>query len=236
MARAVDDKFTRNGDPEGQDPLPGSYILPKKVKFGFHPVTGRNIVLSEDRRKASRLRPRQGLGGCIVYGEKPLKGTCEMEVKITNYDNAEPKTSIRIGVMKMKLTSRLTQESLPRYSEDGDDYCVLLGQDVFNNFSTEGIEQEELDRNKKHEWISRTNADHLQESNIDYSYSPVSLNELTVGDRVGMHLTKDGDLLFLINDQSLGVAATNIYWEGFKVYPVVDIIGKCCSVKITRAG
>ncbi len=205
-------------DTSSQDSLPQSYVLPKNIKFGFHPITGRNILLSEDRRTANRVRPRQGLGGCTVYGEKPLKGTAEMEVQITNCDNAELLTSIRIGVMRMKFTDgQLTQENLPRYSEDGDDYCVLLGRDIFSNFSSDG--------SKARSWKT-----------VNKYYNPIDLKYLNIGDRVGIHLTSNGDLIFLVNDESLGLAETNVYSGGFKVYPVVDVIGKCCSVEITRAG
>ena len=183
MARAVEDNCSFES--ECQDLLPESYILPKTVKFGFHPVTGRNIVLSKHRHAASRVRPRQGLGGCIVYGERALKGTAEMEIEITKYDNSEPKISIRIGVMKVRYSTLLTQEDIPRYSEDGDDYCVLLDQDIFNNFSTDGSELDDIALDK-HECRSRKNAEHLQESNIIVNYSPTSLKHLSVGDRVAI--------------------------------------------------
>ena len=215
ICRGLDDN---DDDAEASSRLPESYVLPKNIKFGFHPITGRNILLSKDRRTANRARPRQGLGGCTVYGEKPLKGIAEMEVQITNCDQGELLTSIRIGVMRMKFSDgQLAQKDLPRYSEDGDDYCVLLGTDIFNNLST--------DEGQEREWKT-----------VNKYYYPTDLKYLDIGDRVGLHLTQNGDLMFLVNDESLGLAETNVYREGFKVYPVVDIIGKCCSVKITRAG
>lgn len=209
--------------------LPETFVLSDKVNFGFHPVKGRNIILSKNRHYAKRSRPKVSIGECILYGERPLTGMAEMEVKVTNYDDSEQNSSLRIGVMRLKFNSQLSCENLPRYSEDGEEHCVWLDQSIYNNFST----------HKSGEYIlnepivkGRVNKD----GGIVNQYSEVSLLQLELGDRVGFHLTKRGELLFLINGKSQGVAVTGVYREGFRVYPVVEIIGKCCGIKITRAG
>ncbi|XP_017783812.1 PREDICTED: neuralized-like protein 4 [Nicrophorus vespilloides] len=58
----------------------------------------------------------------------------------------------------------------------------------------------------------------------------VDLDSLNQDDRVGLVKTSEGDLIFYVNGESLGVAA-----EGLPqiVYGVVDLYGKCVQVTIT---
>ena len=194
---------------------PETFVLSNEVNFRFHSVTGRNIVLSKSRHVASRCRPKMSIGECLVYGDKPLTGTAEMEVEVAKYDDSEQNSSLRIGVMRLRHNAQLSSENLPRYSEDGEEYCVWLDQSIYNNFTDQQVMAHDREERK---------------------YSDISLLQLGLGDRVGLHLSRTGDLSFLVNGKGVGVAMTGVYREGFRVYPVVDLIGKCCAIKMTRAG
>ena len=192
---------------------PDTFVLPGNITFSFHPVAGRNVILSKNKQCARRRRPKISMGECVVYGAKPLSGTAEMEVEIDKYDDSEVNSSIRIGLMRVKFHTQLSLEDLPRYSEDGDEHCVWLDRRLYHNLNTNSETKRKVTQ-----------------------YGKVGLCQLQRGDRVGLHLTKSGTLLFLMNGQSQGVCVTDVYSKGFRVFPVVDIIGKCCGVKITRAG
>ena len=67
-----------------------------------------------------------------------------------------------------------------------------------------------------------------------YGTHKLYLNE---GERVGLRLNHDGKLLFFLNGVSHGVAAKNVYKEGYDVYAVVEHVQfDNCVTAITRAG
>ena len=57
-----------------------TFVLRGAVQFGFHPVHGHNIKLSENGLLAERIKSWDGGG---VYAAKVLRGTTEFEVEIT---------------------------------------------------------------------------------------------------------------------------------------------------------
>lgn len=56
-----------------------------------------------------------------------------------------------------------------------------------------------------------------------------NLEELSVGDKVGVMRLTNNELHFFINDKDMGCAAKDIPSD---VFVVVDIYGRCCQVKL----
>lgn len=72
----------------------------------------------------------------------------------------------------------------------------------------------------------------LKDGNSLFEYYGTDLDKLNVGDRIGVMRTKKDELIFYINGESQGVAATNIPKI---VYALVNLYGKCVQVSIYPA-
>lgn len=69
----------------------------------------------------------------------------------------------------------------------------------------------------------------LKDGNSLVEYYGTDLDKLNVGDRIGVQRTAQDELIFYINGESQGVAATNI---PKCVYALVNLYGKCVQVSI----
>lgn len=72
----------------------------------------------------------------------------------------------------------------------------------------------------------------LKDGNSLFEYYGTDLDKLNVGDRIGVMRTAQDELIFYINGESQGVAATNIPKT---VYALVNLYGKCVQVSIYPA-
>lgn len=179
------------------------------IQFGFHPVTGKNITLSEDGLQARRKDLSHG-ADAVVMGAKPLKGLAKLEVEVLSLDSKPWSAgSLQLGVMQCKSGTQHNQSDIPAHSEFGNNHCILWKSYVWNSLG-----------------------DRLRTS----KYATVDLCDLKEGDRVGMGLTSEGDLLFFLNGKSHGVGAWNVSKKGIDLYPVVDVANTCQAVRITTAG
>ena len=187
-----------------------SFTLPANtIDFGFHPVAGRNALLFNDGLEVQRKDPNNMPDDAVVYGSKPLTGTAEFEVEILRYRTNVWGGTLRIGVMWCKTGSEIIRSRIPQESERGINHCVWWDNRVYNRFA----------------------------GNVDTrKYGLVDLYDLGEGDRVGMQLTLNGDLVFLVNGERQGIAALDVHKDGYDVYPVVDVCTRCYKVRITRAG
>ncbi len=66
-------------------------------------------------------------------------------------------------------------------------------------------------------------------------YNRVDLISLRTGDRVGLRLSVDGALVFTVNGELLGVAATDVYRRGYDVYAVVEHFGPHRATRIVQS-
>lgn len=78
-------------------------------------------------------------------------------------------------------------------------------------------------------WFIKECAVYKNHSLIRDNYC-VNLNRLCVGDRVGVKISQDGTLRFLINGEEMGCAATNV---PKRMHVAIDLFGSCESVLIT---
>ena len=204
-----DNSFIKFIEERDTTPEKAAYNLPSEIQFGFHAVTGRNISLSDNGLTASRKDPKYGFNA-VVYGATPLKSTSEFEVEIESYNREEWHASLRLGVLRTKMTKAIEEHSIPRCSDDGERYCLWTqGDEIWNRLNGN------LNKSK---------------------YGDFNLWEVKCSDRVGMHLSRDGNLTFIVNGRRQGLAARNVYKKGYYVYPVVDVCGRTSAVSITRAG
>lgn len=178
------------------------------MQFGFHPVTGSNIKLSADTTEARRKNADNDFN-TTVYGAKPFEGTVEFEVELTDLTKGVAGGTLQVGIKWLKSDSEILERNIPRWSIEGDDYCTWYYTEIWNKFKGNLIKTR-------------------YGSNIP--------DEVKQGEKIGMRVTHAGDLIFIVNGRSQGVAASNVYKEGYDVYPVLDIRRRCYAVKITRAG
>ena len=185
-------------------------MLRSAVEFGFRSVHGRNIKLSKYGLLAERTYPSDTFNGGIAYGAKVLSGTTEFEVEITSCKTSWSGT-LKLGVMQCKAGSKIKYSDVPQYSLDVKFYCMWSSHRVFNKlFGCSGP--------------------------IEREYSSTRLEHLREGDHLGLRVSHDGVLTFFVNGKSQGVAAQGVYQEGYDLYAVVDVYGRCTAVRITRAG
>ena len=184
------------------------FQLSEVITFGYSKVCGRRMVISENGLSASKKNPGNSAFFGVVYGEKPLKGVSEFEVEIVRYGSGWL-GSVQFGVMKISKDKELTHNDVPDYSYNAPNHFVWGDTHLYNNFS--------------HELMTT-------------SYSNQNLNDLREGNRVGLRLDRNGDLSFLVDGRSQGVAFRNIVSKDHNLFVVVDHWDKCVETRITRSG
>ena len=186
-----------------------TFQLRSAIQFGFHPIHSDMINISKYGLGADRINPAD-VYGCVVYGAKALRGTTEFEVEITSHDGTNWDGTLKLGVMQYKAGSKIKLNDIPQYSPGTPNYCMCC-------------------------------SDHTENMLVGYSgptelkYGFTNLNDLREGDRLGLRVSHDGVLTFFVNGKSQGVAAQGVYQEGYDLYAVVDVYGRCTAVRITRA-
>jgi len=182
------------------------FRLAERVTFGYSKLCNSEMVISRDGLSAYKKSPSDCYAQGVVYGEKPLNGVAEFEVEIVRCHIGWSGT-IKIGVMKVPENINLSDIKVPRYSSDASGYCIWNVDRLYDNISSREI-----------------------------PYGRVSLDTLKEGNRVGLKLDENGDLSFLVDGNSQGVAYKNIISKGHKLFVVVDHYGTCAATRITRSG
>ena len=184
-----------------------TFVLRSAVEFGFHPVHGSSIKLSENGLLAER---NEFTSSSVVYGAKVLRGTTEFEVEITSYEKIWAGT-LKLGMIQCKAGSKISHSDIPLHLLVAKSYCAWSSCSVLNRLVG----------------YSGPTAK---------KYGSTDLDSLREGDRLGLRVSHDGVLTFFVNGKSQGVAAQGVYQDGYDLYPVVDVNAKCKAVRITRAG
>ena len=156
--------------------------------------------------KATKKDPELEYGKGVFYSDCPAKGLTEFEVELTSYGTSWS-GNLKLGIMIHKSSEKLDKKNIPRYSPEASDHCV---------------------------WCSSILYDHI--TNNEVFYGKRNLDELRVGDRIGLQITPLGVLTYFLNGKSQGTATTDVYKPGYDVYIVTDLYANCKAIKITRAG
>ena len=188
-----------------------TFILPRTTEFGFHELCSDQIRITQDALKADKKDPTLHYAHGVAYGARPLKGTSEFEVKLTDYGTGWSGT-LKLGIAKFKKGQSIQVSRIPRYSPEGSNHCVWSSDKIHNRILP-----------------SQYNAQEKQ-------YGFKNLDELREGDSLGLRLSPDGSLTFFVNGECQGIAAENVYETGHEIYPVVDHYANCKATVITRAG
>ncbi len=141
-----------------------------------------------------------------AYGAKPLRGSSEFELEITSYNDGWS-DSLRLGVFRCVAGTDLKSVATPADTWGAPGYCV---------------------------WRERTVYNYLDGGEVK-PYNRVHLNSLRTGDRVGLRLSFAGDLIFTVNGERQGVAATAVYRTGYDVYAVVEHLGPHLATRVVRS-
>ena len=183
------------------------FQLGEVVTFGYSKVCASQMIINEDGLSARKKDPAQFYAYGVVYGEKALSGVAEFELEIVRYGSGWSGT-VKLGVVKVTEDKELSVNDVPRYSPDAPGYCVWCADKLYNN---------------------------LQEKS-ESSYGGKNLDSLRAGSRVGLRVDSNGNLTFLVDGHSQGVASKNVVSKGHKLYVVVDHYANCIETRITRAG
>jgi len=184
------------------------FHLEEQITFGYSKVCRSEMVISKDGLSARKRNPDHDFVDGVVYGEKPLKGVSEFEVEIVRY-GSKWLGSIVFGVMKISKEKELIVSDVPASCGNAPNHFVWFGDKLYNRFSDELV--------------------------ITY-YGNRNLRGLREGNRVGLRLDRNGDLSFLVDGWSQGVARRNIVSEDHNLFVVVDHYGRCVETRITRSG
>lgn len=112
------------------------------IKFSFHPVAGKHIMLLENGLYARRIDADNMGSHAVVYGSEPItfRGRCTFEVVITDYDDDKGwRYSIRIGITRQPTGTKLNQSDIPRWSNIGDNHCIWCGDIVHSHLGEDYI-------------------------------------------------------------------------------------------------
>ena len=184
------------------------FQLGEVVTFGYSKVCGSQMVVSEDGLSARKKDPAQFYAYGVVYGDKPLSGIAEFELEIVRYGSGWSGT-VKLGLVQVTDDKELTVSDVPRYSPDAQGYCVWCADKLYNN---------------------------LQISKSETLYGGKNLDSLRAGSRVGLRIDSNGNLMFLVDGHSQGIASKNVISKGHKLFVVVDHYANCIETRITRAG
>jgi neuralized-like protein 4 len=188
-----------------------TFILPQTVQFGFHDVCSEQIRIVENGLKAEKKDPSLHYAHGVAYSALPLRGTAEFEVAMTDYGTGWSGT-LKLGIAKYKTGCSFQVNKMPRYSPEAADHCVWSSDKVHNRLRS------------------------YQKGAKEKPYGAMDLDNLRMGDKLGLRLSHDGILTFFVNGKCQGVAAEKIYEKGHDVYVVVDHYANCKATVITRAG
>ena len=168
-------------------------------------------VSNEAGTEAMR-KPDKSTNKGVVYSEKPVKGRVEFEIEITSH-SLQYSGNIRLGIMSHKPSQPFDVSKIPfSCTWKAPYHCIWAGSLLYNN-------------------IARSSATRAE----GWSYGKINLEDLRKGDRVGILITENGELHFLINGEPQGKAASWIYKYAYDVYLVVDHFADCKGTRITRA-
>ena len=166
------------------------------------------MKISVDGTKAEKQNPAVHPTDCIVYTEKPVQGRVEFEIEPDLEKECKGITNyIAIGIMLHNPNEQFDHSKVPYYTAVASNHCVWYGKTLCNNIIDTAM-----------------------------PYGTKSLYDLKEGDKVGVLLTSNGELHFLINGQHQGRAASHIYKRGWDVYIIVAHHDKCKATQITKAG
>jgi neuralized-like protein 4 len=185
-----------------------TYSLPSLITFGFDKEHhSSQMKISEDGKMAIKRDPELVYANGVVYSDRPIKGHCEFEIEIVAYGTSWS-GNIKLGLVSHKSGEQRNASNIPRYTPESIDHCV---------------------------WCASKLHDHII-SMTEFPYGQKTLDDLRVGDRLGIQLTKNGSLQYFLNGVPQGIGATNLYRPGYDLYMVVDHYANCRITKITRAG
>ena len=187
---------------------------------------GSKIVLSEDGLQARKRGPyyREGTG---VYIATPLRGACEIELEVTDSDSrSRNHGSLVIGIGQSPKGSYKHVDLPHKIGRSSTGLCYWCRDTVVNSLIGYG----QLDEASLYVRYGNGALGSLRQ--------PISYHslELVHGDTVGLRLSENGDLSFVVNQIDRGNVATDVYKEVYDVYPVFSLNGSIRAVRITRAG
>ena len=195
--------------------LPTHRVMKDTIQFGFHPVGGRNAHFSRDLLIAGCCNHG---GHAVCYGAWPFRGLSEMEVKIIGIPHNDSisayEQELLMGLMKRKKGTGHVDchNDVPRCSQDkpADHFIVYQSFKVSNKMDPKNIVVKE------------------------YGYR-TTLRLLDKWDTLGMQVTENGELYFYVKGVCQGLAATNVYLEGYDIYPFFELRGNVHVVRVTKA-
>lgn len=167
---------------------------------------GSNAFVDVQGIIAERKLPghNDNLAGGVVYGSRPLRGRSKFEVEILRCSHKYG--TLKIGIARHRPRGRYT---IPQIAETAEGHLVWLGDGIYS-----GDKELLPSRAKK--------------------FSTIDLHDVCHDCKIGFDLRSNGTLSFTINGQTIGIAANNVFKEGYEVRPVVDLFGGC-RVRITEA-
>ena len=189
-------------------------IMKDTVQFGFHPVGGRNAHFSRDLLVAGCCNHG---GHAVCYGAWPFQGRSEMEIKLIgvpyNDSISSHEREILLGLLKRKKGQGHvdSHNDIPRCSQDKPDHFIVYqGYEVWDKRDPKNVKQK------------------------TYGYR-TTLRFLNKNEKVGMQVTEDGELYFYYDGVCQGLAASNVYLEGYDIYPFFELRGNVHVALITKA-
>ncbi|XP_019853695.1 PREDICTED: uncharacterized protein LOC109583010 [Amphimedon queenslandica] len=181
------------------------FLLPKFVQFTYH-----QEYHSDDMRlsgaKAAKISPDKNCYKGVAYSAVPVTGHIEFEVEILSCCTKWT-GGIGIGIMRRLMNKPFNHALIPHNTKDASGHCMWFGNKVYSRIKAKA----------------------------DIPYGKRSLDSLTMGDRVGVLITSNGDLHFLINNEPQGRALESVYRFGHDIYIAVDHWGNCCATQIIKS-
>lgn len=166
------------------------------------------MEVSDDGREAMKFEPQIVYSKGMAYSELPLKGHSEFEIEVTGYGTSWS-GNIKMGVTQCPEGEFIDHE-IPRYSPDATDHLV---------------------------WCASKIHDHIRNiKEYPYGTTCTTLDDLRRGDRLGIQITPNGTLSFLVNGRNQGPAVLDIYQPGYEIYVTIDHYANCRATRITRSG
>lgn len=105
---------------------------------------------------------------------------------------------------------------------------ILVSRDVFG----EGFRPPRYSPSTPQSWVWSSCSLHVG-ADIKISYGRVNLENIKKGDRIGMVVSSEGQLNFMVNEEPQGIAANRLYNTDDLVYGFVDHYGQAVTSTIS---
>lgn len=203
----------------------------------FHSCCGKNIELENNNLTAKRI---QSFANALVFSQRPLE---ENEIFLIEIEKLEIgwAGNLRIGITFHNPSNiSIPQYLFPDLHQLGQSYLFALKQsieDPFNDIEEQNPRLYQAEQLNNVDLIERCSENsYSDEVNVNILCKEITISRVLfkpcdVGSRIGLFISSERELYFLVNGIQYGPCAKHIP-KNINVYVALDLYGNTKQIKI----